>query len=376
MSQTYALVIGLTRYRYHWDSSGDLLAPQHDAEAFCKWVTDPAGGGAIDGDTVRCILSSDYPMNEPRPTQWEIDDALIKLVEHARQQIGETTLYFYFSGHGWQRAEGIQALMLPSWDGLYRTARGLWVEKYRDCLALGPFTRQFFFLDACRLIARQYDPQPPSFTVPAPGEQAIPPNRCVLYAASDGEAAHAPGGDSLPISAEGKSFFTDALIDGLKGKAARLMEDGRYGVTPDSLYRYVKGQVPERLGAYLATLPQDERKRRGRFQIPKESGAEHNHSVVTYVAPESVDMKRVPVTFLPAYEGGLHYRMATFIGSGPPDLTSQQPRDLVSWEGTLYVELPVGPNVWLQIFRQDGSPWSFARPAHAAEREIIVKRDG
>lgn len=237
----FALVVGIGRY----PGVSDLHGPVPDAVAVLDWLTDP-DGGAVPPDNVEYLSSPSDPdltldVKTVGPTQRDIVIALTEINTRARRLIDDlgsrraaSRLYLYLAGHGIMPGAGQAALLTADARAeMYfcvdvQTMR-VWYE------TVGIFRELVFFADCCRHSHPTVDA---SATLP---ELAIPSGEQVVamsgYAAEPGLPAYeGPPGDR-------RGYFTRALIEGLRGKAAI---DPRHGaITSTTLAEYMAVAVED-----------------------------------------------------------------------------------------------------------------------------------
>ncbi|TMQ15613.1 MAG: caspase family protein [Deltaproteobacteria bacterium] len=143
--QDFGLVIGIDDYPYFRPLRGAAA----DATRFHSWLC-AADGGGVPSHHARLILS------DPRrhaPSQVQIDESLVELLQAAEALGGGRRLYVYFSGHGGislEESDHDIALLLARWS---RDLPGLALstERYsRSLSATGLFDEVVMFIDCCR----------------------------------------------------------------------------------------------------------------------------------------------------------------------------------------------------------------------------------
>lgn len=249
----YGIVVGID----HYPGIDDLRYARSDAVSFHEWLTRPTGGAVPAGNTELIAAPPDAhfaTVADARPTQRQVNDALLRLKEaacgqaQAPDQWQRTRFYLYVAGHGYAPSDGKGALLLAD---AARNQLGYHVEMQRcvdwlvDC---APFKEVVIFADCCR---RQYEQAPPS--------TALPFDRCgsnrspdvfsrIGFAARRNQDALEPAAPIDPDDERG--VFTKALLEGLEGGAAGA--DGK--VTSASLAGYVRSVVETRTAE--APVPQ------------------------------------------------------------------------------------------------------------------------
>ncbi|MDC0744960.1 caspase family protein [Polyangium mundeleinium] len=208
--QDYALVIGVN----HYPKLRALQGAVADAKAFAAWLVEP-DGGRLSPENVRTVLSMPDPLS---PIGHEINDALEDLLECAATS-GGRRFYFYFGGHGCvgDRAADI-TLCMANWSELRRRA-ALSSEAWLDVVVRsGAFDEVAFFLDCCRIWAMRAVGLPPHIDFVRPVERAQATRVFVAYATEFQRPALEV---SMDTSAEARGIFTQVLLAGLRGEAAR-----------------------------------------------------------------------------------------------------------------------------------------------------------
>jgi WD40 repeat protein len=200
----YALIIGVGDYQ-RVSKLGNI--PANDAEAMSTVLRGQEGEeGAFAKVDVKTLKDSDATHNN-------ILDGLQWLSDSARDPDNDIAL-IYFSGHGLATAGGSYLLPVDfDPDKLFRT--GLAKKEVLQDLSAIP-ARVVFFVDACHAAADLYSRAGVRMldTSSLLGEFSDPPNGITAFASSQGSefSRAAPGATN--------SYFTQALIDGLRGSAA------------------------------------------------------------------------------------------------------------------------------------------------------------
>ncbi len=187
------------------------------------------------------ILTTDSPDASLQPTRTNLTRELRQLAQKVRP---EDLVVFYFCGHGVE-SSGQQLLLMMDADltdkeTIDSSTVGLgWL---REKLEAMPCNGRLLWLDACRESAESLRvtggvtgavAMSRDFLTSGGGWQAQPGRiSATLFGCKEGEKVY-----------HGKrgSFFTEALVDGLSGKAA----DREGQVTLASLSDYVRKRVPE-----------------------------------------------------------------------------------------------------------------------------------
>jgi hypothetical protein len=234
-AKRFALVVGVDRYADTQIST--LGGASNDARALAGALVEHAGFPA---DQV-VLLSSDQPV-ERHPTRGNI---LRRLSNLATIVPKDGLMLFAFAGHGMER--GGQAFLLPS-DAqvsddvtlLEQTAVN--VLQIRDWVKRTGVKQVLMILDACRNDpagrANADNPLTETYTRGFNFDQR---NREVeafvtLYATAIGHRAY-------EFKEKRQGYFTWALVEGLRGRAA----NERGEVTLDGLIRYLEQRVPKQV---------------------------------------------------------------------------------------------------------------------------------
>jgi len=235
----YAIVIGLNDYPQFGSQGRPLAGAIGDAERFATWLKDTDTGGGLPESNCMTILSTRDPLE---PNQLVIDLALGSVITAAKAAGGGRRLYFYFSGHGQAKSAHDVALCLCHWSPLFRYA-ALSSELYKNMfLKCSPFREVVILLDCCRI--RSIDATGGESEIGC----AIPVDdsgskRFMLGFATEFQNAAMEAEVDDNAGEEGpevRGHFTEALLAGLKGGAAR--PEG--GVASSDLKRYLELNVP------------------------------------------------------------------------------------------------------------------------------------
>lgn len=241
----YAVVVGIDRY----PGVRDLRHARRDAEAIVTWLRS-RDGGHVPATNVKEVMAdpaseTGFTVETAEPTHVQVDDALTFVNREIRKKVAEdpaswesSRLYFYASGHGIAPGSGIAAVLMANVDAdpLLPTFGNnveltLYEDWYRAC---GPFREVLLFADCCRdrdFTAKGHGP-PWNLCTEAYGAA----NTGLGLGTTFGSPAFEPKeGD------DGHGYFTQALIDGLRGGAADPLT-GK--ITTTSLGEYVARAVP------------------------------------------------------------------------------------------------------------------------------------
>jgi hypothetical protein len=233
----YALVVGIDDYPDYRSLNG----AKQDALDFVDWLRNSDRGGGLPPENLKLVLSEPNP---PRPYQHEIDDGLSEIWSATKGSPAER-LYIYFSGHGLARSNLATDLCLAKWSRL-RMGLALDSQDYLDVvLSSANFREVVMLLDCCRVRLVRRRALPSTIDLARPGE-AQQSRAFIAYATEFQSKAYEAAtdeefeddDDTRPIV---RGHFTHALIDGLKGGAARAGS----GVTASSLKEYLELHTPE-----------------------------------------------------------------------------------------------------------------------------------
>lgn len=246
----YGVVVGINRY----PGLSDLKGPRRDAHDFAEWLNDPAGG-ALPAENVRKVLVTEQDEKSfkdttaARPTNIEIDDALRDLtrqmlakLEAEPQAWERSRLYFYVAGHGFAPQGGEGALLLANADA-ETLARNIELMQYRRwCTNCAWFRHVVIFVDCCRTRVRSAAPGhgPTIEECPAPWQ-----GKGSTFVIGFGSTVGKPTYERPPEEADdaARGYFTQALLEGLRGGAAR---DDSGAITIETLTGFVKSLVKVR----------------------------------------------------------------------------------------------------------------------------------
>jgi uncharacterized caspase-like protein len=284
VSDTYrdfGIVIGIEHYPYF----RPLPGAANDATSFFDWLCDRDGGGLARSQATLILSDPDIRT----PSQDEIDETLLTLLQAAEACGGGRRLYFYFSGHG-ASGDGPQdiALLLTRWSQL-RVGLALSAERYARVLCgTGLFEEVAMFIDCCRALSMAPIGVAPTFTREWNTDQR--PTRMFRAYATDAGLRAYESGDTE----HSQGLFTRYLLStlrqssGLSAAALRerlfervTSEAGRHGLQQRP---YVENNLAEtsRFGVDRKRLPVLELrfgKRRGRVILRDGTGqvvAEHH----------------------------------------------------------------------------------------------------
>jgi hypothetical protein len=231
----YALVLGINHYPGIKDRS--LKGAIKDAERFRDWLYDTAVGGGLPSQNVETIVSTPSPV---KPVQDEVDEALTRLINRAKEQGAARRFYFFFSGHGIAPIEEERtptAFCLSKWTEEWRHY-ALDSECYVNYIVnTQRFAEVILFADCCRIRKFMGSGRCPFMGNIAPGAAPISVRQFRAHATELMDFAYeaAEGANT-----EVRGHFSQALLNGLWGAAA---EPGG-GVRAMRLKEYLEKEVP------------------------------------------------------------------------------------------------------------------------------------
>ncbi|MEV0566605.1 caspase family protein [Dactylosporangium sp. NPDC050588] len=248
---THVLVIGVSEYPFRPLSDlDDLPSGATSADLFARWMRDRYPGGDRRLGSIRLLLA---PTDDERPyvsggdTVPRADGAAVHqaLHEWARdcRSSPDNVAVLYICGHGVQETDDGAIVMLRDAGAIGDPFdAAVDVAGVRRGLSLdGCPTRQWYFVDACRVPAHGLD----DYAGPLRGRITLEPrrgtgpaHRPIFFAAAPGTAAWQSGVGSV---------FVRALLECLDLDArTRLDGDGeRWGVTAESLHRHLRRRAHE-----------------------------------------------------------------------------------------------------------------------------------
>ncbi|MCB1035090.1 MAG: caspase family protein [Acidobacteria bacterium] len=238
--QHYAVVVGIDRY----PGVRDLTSARNDARRFAEWLKREDGGG-VPEENLKLILFNDEDLPEPlelqdaAPRFQQIEDDLFDLRLRCEEHVADepldwrdTRLYLYVSGHGIAPAPDEAALLMAN-AAPQRFGRNLSCDKFLEFFkAAQTFHELVFFADCCRERVSSAPIQAPTWdrveghngpVVALPG-----------YATHFGDLAFEADEEDNEDPDQRRSYFTQALLEGLEGKAVN--ENGEIDSTSLSIY--------------------------------------------------------------------------------------------------------------------------------------------
>jgi uncharacterized caspase-like protein len=246
----FALVIGINCYP---GMTRQLTSARADAEAFAAWLTTPNEGG-LEPTHVETILADPeeergfHTPFDARPLYHEAIHALARFHNAVKglpkEQWLASRLYVYVAGHGVAPPEGRGALLFAD----SAPADDFWGSALFDlglCDLLyeriTPFHEVLLLADCCREVSPRI---PPATALTLSGSFRWKTRRVLGYATPYSRKAGAPRVTAAlgqEDHANGRGFFTQAVLEGLRGRAARDPVTG--AVTTSLLEDYVVERV-------------------------------------------------------------------------------------------------------------------------------------
>ena len=237
----WVVAIGVNTYQ-----KGGLNDLSYAADAVRK-IADAFSEAWPGVETDICQMTASSPDVRQQPTQANV---LEKLANLKRQVQPEDRVIFYFCGHGIEikdAASGKLRQYLLMYDGICdkdnteTTAHtNIEVSDLRQQLEAIDCRECLLWLDACRNDPHKHGGSETGVPTPRQAFTDMRPHALActtFYGCSAGEFDN--------YDEHGRSFFTEALVDGLKGKAADPITGE---VTLRSLMKYTTKRVPEDVG--------------------------------------------------------------------------------------------------------------------------------
>jgi hypothetical protein len=212
----FAVVVGIAEY----PGISNLNSAQKDAQAFYDWLVDEGG---VPSQNIKRVHNSGpfLKVTDGKPTRSDINNALREIHDAAQEKVKpkpldwqKTRFYLYVSGHG-IAPDGSEAALLTANAGkdLWENVPcGDYLEGYQFCQF---FHEVVIFADCCRL-AKKVEFQGWPFFCDATSRGKV--KGMIGFATQLGRLAYEPRND--PNGDDARSYFTQALLEGLKGEAA------------------------------------------------------------------------------------------------------------------------------------------------------------
>lgn len=203
----YAIVIGIEHYPFLKNGKFNIPAAHEDAKAVFNWLSDKENGGGLDPKNIYEIILSVHEGKLVSPNQDIIDEAFIWLANIDNEK--KERLYFYFSGHGLANTGNDVQLCMAPWDDFVRVDYTISAQLYSNGFSTAGFCQRFFWLDCCRTKYISSTTNGPKPKIGDLYQQSTDAGWFHAYAAEYEKSSYFPK--------KGISFFTQALLEGLKG---------------------------------------------------------------------------------------------------------------------------------------------------------------
>lgn len=237
----YALVVGINYY----PGFSDLRCPVSDANEFYDWLTQDAG--VPPGNIQRILGDADAPdALSATPTADQIQRAVRRIHQQAKgswdadlDRWQESRLYIFLSGHGIAPTGQEAALLMADADA--DAMPHLPCQKYLEYYIRNQYFREVVILADCCRTAKPVEIVGPPFTPAFQGIGTV--SSFTGFATGDDTAAFEPPSNAIAPSASSHSYFTEALLEALRG--VNVAESGA-AVTNTTVRDYLYKVVPER----------------------------------------------------------------------------------------------------------------------------------
>ena len=253
----FGVVVGINRY----PDIRHLRLAKGDAEKFAAWLLDPQGGALLSKEDSGKLLPEGHvativvddalvpdglPRENARPVKQEVFQAFHKFrraieahVEAHPEDWERTRFYFYVSGHGIAPDARDAALLLAD-AGEEAYDENISCDRLLSFLGKRqPFREVVIFADCCRERVGNV----PLGAVPGtlPDKDNGPILTAFCCATYFGDLAYEPPQGDNPDKQRG--YFTQALLEGLRGQAAELPGYGE--INSNTLAKYVRQRVQD-----------------------------------------------------------------------------------------------------------------------------------
>jgi hypothetical protein len=254
----YAVVVGIDRYP-SMPSDRALQYARHDAICFYKWLRSSNGGGVPKGNAKLITATrTEQASGVARPVRKEVFDFLTDIHKRIDGIDGSewlgSRLYVYLTGHGIAPVGGGGALLFADSDPPYRWEYfdlDVCESYYKRCR----FFNEIVLLgDFCRDVDSAVPPAAALEFGTCYGESELT-RRVVAYATPITQQASEPEDGPIVPPANGThpqtqapgGFFTQAVLDGLRGEATPhpitgIIDIGRLVAYVRPLVRQLSGQ--------------------------------------------------------------------------------------------------------------------------------------
>ncbi len=227
-----ALVVGIA----HYPQLRSLQGPVRDAQRVADWLR-----GSTGLPTANLELVTSDTAKPGQPILDEIDNAFDRIFALAQSWPSTRRLYVYFAGHGCSRTIDHLALLMANANKDYIN-RSMNATEYRRALAYRLFPEQIYLFDCCRAYDYTVVGRGPEWTTDEAKEALPGLIQLVMYAAGVHELAN----ERNLIYNDRRGLFTEALIEGLNGAAARRNPlTGQGEVTSERLISYVRDRLDQ-----------------------------------------------------------------------------------------------------------------------------------
>ncbi|WP_417910232.1 caspase family protein [Candidatus Electronema sp. PJ] len=207
----HAIVIGINNYPLI--GLDPLKGPVNDANDFCAWLRDPAGGN-LPPENIQRVLSSDFNPKDALPTPNQVETLFEKFIGdyYDGKKEGER-LYIFTSGHGFGDPRDIGKTALYAANAKRMFPWHIAVTDYAEWLrSHAVFDEIVLIMDCCRTVNLPYEIREPQYVVGQGSIGADSVRYFYAFAARRGSAAKERKFEDGRIS----GIFTKALLDALK----------------------------------------------------------------------------------------------------------------------------------------------------------------
>lgn len=244
----HAVVIGVDCY----PGMSDLAGACNDATAFRQWLL-RADGGGLAADTVRCLLTHDFPApsgpDDARPVLGDMQRLFAPLVEQAALGHVDGRLFIYLAGHGYADPSDVRSAALYTANARFLYPLHLAVLDYANffhrCWA---FDEIIVVMDACRSVNPIHDIQRASLPRLTPHVNAHKVKTFLAFGAGYGQESRERDFEDGKVH----GIFTRALLDALDKTPANHLGH----VKGTAVKRYVHNAI-DRFAAGLPVAPPD-----------------------------------------------------------------------------------------------------------------------
>ncbi|CAE6939038.1 hypothetical protein ACOMICROBIO_FLGHMIGD_03935 [Vibrio sp. B1FLJ16] len=260
-SVMHAIIIGVEWYPDAEVVLNDLSSPAHSARAIASWLLDCKSYDDYDDyDDEYPLASLSLLITEANPKQFQhpkittlvpeladstnVKSAISEWFQKSDKNEEDMTL-FYFCGHGVSNGLGSQSLLLSDYgrDKLNPMDGAIDFKSFERGMKTCAASRQLYFVDACRNTAhiakntQQAGLPMVSSNINRAYQSNVQP--AIYYATVEGEKAYS--------KKDQVSFFTDALIRGLRGGGSDNREaDGRWRISTTDLFKSIHFSINHR----------------------------------------------------------------------------------------------------------------------------------